>query len=150
MSAPNLQQAHLPPKAKYQRSHKRSIQQQLLEEEDFEQPESSGDEEEPRLGWTVGQHSTKQLKLATSVADGVGHPRKPRIGPEYQAAIPELPICRPPPYRQPPGPAAAAAAAAAGAGTAATAQAPAALNTEAAQTEGGTVAQQGISGTMQR
>jgi hypothetical protein len=74
MSASNIQQSHLPPKAKYQRSHKRSICQQI-EEEDYEQPSSSGDEEEPRLGWTVGQHSSKQLKLNTSVTDGVGHPR---------------------------------------------------------------------------
>jgi hypothetical protein len=77
MSDSNVQQAHLPPKAKYQRRHKRSIQQQLLEEEEaeLEQPSSSGDEEEPRLGWAVGQHSSKQLKLATSVVDGVAHPR---------------------------------------------------------------------------
>ena len=38
---------------------------------------------------TYPRQGSKQLKLGTSLLDGVGHPRRPRVGAEFQAAVPE-------------------------------------------------------------
>lgn len=80
----------LPPKQRYKRSKEHlagsiqgqppqtvaegQIQQQQEEEEDFVY---------------LKKHSPKLVKYTTSKISGVANPRRPRVGPEYQAIIPE-------------------------------------------------------------
>lgn len=79
----------LPPKAAYQRSHKRDYQQAAVQEP------TAAVEDDFEEFFAAKKQGQKQVKLSTSKIDGVAHPRRPRIGPEFQAVVPEWPQHQP-------------------------------------------------------
>jgi hypothetical protein len=86
------QDVALPPKQRYQLSQKRTaadlevVTDANAQEQLLKHPYSLDEEAEAK--------QAKQVKITTSKILGTAHPRKPRVGPEYQAVIPPWPVGR--------------------------------------------------------
>lgn len=80
MPAPAAASIILPPKQRYQQSHKRSVEQAIQATTDTSNPQANRheaeEEEEEESYWTTKQTTApKQLKLSTSKIQGVANPR---------------------------------------------------------------------------
>lgn len=92
----------LPPKQRFQLSAKRSHEEAAAGEAATAAATASGGaseaqqeaEGEELLG-APPRPGGKQLKLSTSKILGVAQPRRPRVGPEFQAVVPEWPAAAP-------------------------------------------------------
>lgn len=93
--------------------HKRAAQHDEQEAEqhpDREHPPGPSPQQPARDSRSVAadladdgaERSAKALRITTSKILGTAQPRKPRIGPEFQAAIPPLPVHGAPAPRAPP------------------------------------------------
>jgi hypothetical protein len=93
MSAPGppspSAESSLPPKQRLKLAQKRSAA--ALEAVQLEQaPATPPHAVAPDTVETEEAQAAKQVKLTTSKILGVAQPRKPRIGPEFQAVIPDV------------------------------------------------------------
>lgn len=75
----------LPPKHRFQATHKRKAS----EEEAPSHPQLCPSLDETPFGERPLTRDAKQVKVTTSKIQGTAQPRKPRIGADFQALVPE-------------------------------------------------------------